>query len=115
MNVNANANAIRKQQIYEKYMNIASEQISKGDDFFIEDIVVTTMIPLYKDCTREQGNQLSINYYKFRDQRSQLRTFINDDDYQHLSTIFINQIDSILDSDSTNPFIIAQLLTVNPC
>jgi hypothetical protein len=105
MNVNANAKASENQRIYEKYMNIASEQISKKEDFVIDDIAVNTMIPLYKECTREQGGQLDSDYYNLRDQRSQPRTFINDNEYPYLSTLFINHIDSILDSNSTNPFI----------
>ena len=88
MNVNANANAIRKQQIYEKYMMDASIYFSKQEDFFIDEFA-DYMRTLYKKQTAEQGTVTDPNFYNERRGVSVLRTFISEFDYEHLSDIFV--------------------------
>jgi len=96
-------NATKKQQIYEQYMMIASKYYSEQPTFNISTFA-TYMQGLYIEYASIQGytkNEMNKQYYVMRRGNDPLATWIDELSYENISTLFINQLDSIIDS---NPY-----------
>jgi hypothetical protein len=93
-----------KQDIYETYMAKASQELSKQDVFDMNSFQ-RYMRALYIEYTGKQGEEPMPDYYMLREASYGFRTFIDESQYEHLSDIFIDRLDSILQSNISNPFV----------
>jgi len=93
------SNQPTQQQIYEQFMNYASFRISSYDTFNITQLS-ELMQELYVMQVERQQKKREKNYYKLRN--IGISTYISDFEYPNLSDIFINSLDSILESNPNN-------------
>jgi hypothetical protein len=89
------------QGIYEGTMDYCSFIISHHPAFNLQEISAF-MQHMYLNQIKEQGKPQIEGYYQER--RADLKTRIDDFTYDNLSSIFLDSIDSILESNKNNPF-----------
>jgi len=89
---------MNKQQIYEKYMNIASFEIKDMNVFDIS-LLSEYMISNYSEMKKEQGEEPLYSYYRMRTPGLSLNTGISETTYPNLSHIFMEKIKDIIESD----------------